>query len=123
MNGIDFLKLIPHRTVDIEKERVELFRLGTFVNGSVWELVGFIAGSYRPHIHDATGSLFHFIYGAGYILIENEKISYSAGSVIKVNSGQSHGFEVRETTLVLSIRDRAILDEKTGKMDFRFADV
>ena len=121
-NNFDFLKKIQHRTVSIENETVKLFRLGIFGNQTTWELVGFTTGLYRPHIHDNTGSLFRFVYGKGFILIENKKIPYSSGTTISVVAGQSHGFEIQEPTLVLSIQDRAILDTKTGVIDFRFAE-
>ena len=88
MNATEFLEKIPYQLIETDREKIHLWRLGRFNNGSVWELVGFKPGYYPPHIHDNTTSEFRFITGSGILIKNKSEIKFKPGDYIRIEKGE-----------------------------------
>lgn len=54
------------------------------------------------------------------MLLGTEKVPYRANDTFTVGKGEKHGFSVKESTLLLTIQDKAIYNTETGEIDFRY---
>jgi len=115
------LDKIPTQEIDIEGEKLGIYRLGSFDN-EMFELVELNVGQeYKPHIHKNSEAKLHVVIGNGTIIIDGEEKEYKPGNTFKINKGTSHGFKVNPQTLMLSIQSPAIVNTETGDIDFEYS--
>lgn len=113
---------IQQCTVKTGRETLEIHRLGIF-DGWTIELVELNAGqSYPAHVHLRAQARLQVVVGTGTILLGGLAHDYRAGDVFTVLPGVSHGFRVKEQTVLLSSQDAPILDVDTGEIDLRYVD-
>lgn len=97
-----------------------MYRLGVF-GDKMYELVELNAGQYYPpHIHKSSEANLMFVFGSGKVFLDGEGRNYKKGDKVFVGKGMSHGFEVFEQTLFLSVQNPPIIDPKTGKIDIEY---
>lgn len=70
------------------------------------EFVKLQPGSYQPHIHDTIDAHLTVLTGTGRIILNGEAKNFAPNSTFEVPQGTSHGFEIIEPTVLLSIQDR-----------------
>jgi len=110
---------LTHKHTELEKERLDVFQFPIFQTGEQIDFALLEAGTnHPPHVHEEGSARLYIICGKGKIILENKTTSYEEGQVYSVPKGTTHGFEVEESTVLLSVQDKPILHD--GKLDFRY---
>lgn len=107
--------------VEIHNQVIELtlWRAGQHA-GRMHEFVKLrSAQHYPPHIHEHSSAHLQIIFGTGVLILDGERIPYCAGDRFPVPSGTSHGFDVDETTLLLSSQWPPIMSDDQTTIDIR----
>src|SRR3989344_5202691 len=113
------LNKIPKKLFSTEKEKLNFYRLGIF-EGKAYELVEFFENHIYPaHVHKHSESYIYCVIGKGIIILNGIKKPYKKGDYFYVRKRMSHGFEVKEQTLFLSINKPPIMNEN-GEIDFEY---
>ena len=114
------LDKIEKQVVRTSKENLNIYRLGNFEK-NMYELVEFQKNQYYPpHSHKNSRSKLFVIFGEGKIILGNNKHNYKKGDIFHVRKGMPHGFRCRKETLILSIQQPPIINQKTGKVDLEY---
>ena len=116
------LNKIPHKKVETDIEAIDLYQLGTFKE-SAYTLVELQQGkNYPPHVHHHSKARLHVVLGKGIIIIGKKENKYCAGDYFLIPKGESHGFKIKEQTLLLSIETPPIIDAETQEVDIEYVD-
>ena len=114
------LSKIPLIKVRTAVENLNIYMLGLFDN-TMYELTELNSGQYYPpHIHKKSNAILHVIFGTGQVIINNKKNNYQNGNTFVINKGVSHGFIVKDQTLLLSINSPPILDLTKNHLDVKY---
>jgi len=110
---------LSDKHLDLGKEALDVFQFPIFQDGQQVDFAVLEKGtSHSPHIHEECSSSLYVITGNGVVMLGGKKLSYEAGQTFMVPKGMSHGFEVQEDTVLLSIQDKAILNNDV--LDFKY---
>lgn len=132
IKGIEaFMKFAPYladraKAIETPCEGFATIQLGPFegeISGiSIVELI--VGGEHPQHRHDESDNTFHFSSGKGYVILgENqERVPYSAGTVIEAPRGMLHGFEVTENGIMVATHRGGPIVRKDGTMDIHYTD-
>ena len=102
-------KLIDTNTLDWQAVRPELT---TGVSGKLLcdgatkiVLTRVVPGGLFPQHRDAYGHLFHFLSGAGVMLLGEERVDVGPGICLRIEAGELHGYENNgdEDLLLISV--------------------
>ncbi len=114
------LQSISFHTINpLPGEHIGLYRVPS-AEGCI-EFVKLEAGRYQPHVHDTIDAHLTILAGSGLIILNGTPCPFGPGSTFDVPRGASHGFDIKEATVLLSIQDKPILDAETNEADIRLA--
>ncbi|NQZ85439.1 MAG: cupin domain-containing protein [Nanoarchaeales archaeon] len=120
MNESILLK-IPKKVIELEQDKLTLYRLGEFKHDGMFELVELSKDKpYPQHVHKNSVAKLYIILGEGTIKLGNKEIKYKPGMRFVVGKGVPHGFTIKTETLMLSIQNPPIINTKTDEVDFEY---